>query len=312
MIIELWGLTTDNSLFYSICRFHPFLFFSSLPLRFFRHHSHHSGLVLCSLPILQPPRELDHPGAPHRSLLTACSCHWAQQLAHRLRQPVPPRGLWAPLLSDKDVITTDCQTQNHTHIGLDCSTVILIAGDHVLPNALSTPGGVPPSPQPTLPHAFPHRPGPVRVTHFPGPIEPHQAEWADILVQKPEAVLLQRALGAVWLQVCYSCECSCVHVYISQYLTLSGFHWFKWGTHAIIHSLVIWWSGERTATKKRIKCSKTTSNFNIHNRKQELLLHWVSAACSASKNPCNVYVSLKKWAALQSSRTSKASLSVLP
>lgn len=174
-----------------------FLSLCFLLLFFFgRHHSHHSGLVFCSLPVLQPPREPRRPGPPHWSLLTSCSGHWAQQLAHRLRQPVPSRGL-AAFRQDAIAAGTRNQTQ-----GLDCCSVILISGNHVLPNPLCPPGGLPPSPQPTLPHALPHRPGPVRVPHLPGPAEPHQAEWAHTLVQKPGTVLLQRALGAVWLQVC--------------------------------------------------------------------------------------------------------------
>lgn len=67
-------------------------------------------------------------------------------------------------------------TNRSQTMGLDCCTVIWISGNHVLPNPLRPPGGVPPSPQPTLPHALPHRPGPVRVTHLPGPAEPHEAE----------------------------------------------------------------------------------------------------------------------------------------
>lgn len=108
-----------------------------------------------------------------------------------------------------------CQTGCHQHWlseidfswrtqtqAFDCFIVILLSGNHVLPNPLCPPGGLPPSPQPTLPHALPHRPGPVCVTHLPGPAEPHEAESADALVQKPAAVLLQRALGAVRHQVC--------------------------------------------------------------------------------------------------------------
>lgn len=98
----------------------------------------------------------------------------------------------------------------------DCFLVILLSGNHVLPNPLCPPGGIPASPQPTLPHALPHRPGPVRLTHLPGPAEPHQAESADALVQKSAAVLLQRALGAVWHQVCEGNYCSVFIVLFSD------------------------------------------------------------------------------------------------
>lgn len=154
-----------------------------------RHHSHHSGLVLHSLPVLQPPRRARLPGPPHRSLLTAGPGQRAPQLGHRLRQPVPPRGSRAP---PRPRGATHDQTQ-----GLDRCLVVLISGDHVLPDPLSPAGVVPPTAQPPLPHALPHRPGPVRVAHLPGPAEPQQAERAHSLVQKPAAVLLQAALGAV-------------------------------------------------------------------------------------------------------------------
>uniref|UniRef100_A0AAQ5ZI49 Sulfatase N-terminal domain-containing protein n=1 Tax=Amphiprion ocellaris TaxID=80972 RepID=A0AAQ5ZI49_AMPOC len=73
---------------------------------------------------------------------------------------------------------------------LTCSTVILIPGNHVLSNSLGPPGGIPPSPQSTLPNALPHRSGSVCVAHLSGPAEPHPAESANALVQKSAAVLL--------------------------------------------------------------------------------------------------------------------------
>lgn len=103
------------------------------------------------------------------------------------------------LLSDR---TSSRQERGIKHKALTAVLSFLISGNDVLPNPLCPPGGLPPSPQPTLPHALPHRPGPVRVPHLPGPAEPHQAEWAHTLVQKLGTVLLQGALGAVWLQVC--------------------------------------------------------------------------------------------------------------
>ncbi|XP_077427238.1 N-sulfoglucosamine sulfohydrolase isoform X2 [Vanacampus margaritifer] len=104
-----------------------------------RRHSHHPGLVFRSLPVIQPAWQHHCASAPHWSLFASCPGHRAQQLAHSLRQPIPARG------------------------------------HHVLPNALCPPGGVPPPPQPALPHALPHRPGPVCFGHLPGPAEPHQA-----------------------------------------------------------------------------------------------------------------------------------------
>jgi len=73
-----------------------------------RHHAHHSGLVLRSLPGLQPPRR---PGPPHRSLLTARPDRWAPQLEHRLRQPVPPRGPWASAPSGRTSSPQNPNTQ---------------------------------------------------------------------------------------------------------------------------------------------------------------------------------------------------------
>lgn len=84
----------------------------------------------------------------------------------------------------------------------------LISGDHVLPNPLRPAGGVPPSSQPALPYAFPHRSGPVRVPNLSGPAEPNQAAAADSLVQESGSVLLQGALGAVRHQVCHAASSS--------------------------------------------------------------------------------------------------------
>lgn len=77
-----------------------------------------------------------------------------------------------------------CQPGKRTPTqGLDCSTAVpLIPGNHVLPDPLCPPGGVPPPPQSAVPHALPHRPGPVRVLNLPGPAEPHQAGGAHTLV----------------------------------------------------------------------------------------------------------------------------------
>lgn len=111
---------------------------SLLILLFSRHHSHHSGLVLYSLPILQLTGEPRQPSSPYRSLLVDCFVSWAQQLAHRVRQPVPSRGPRAPVRLDVPAWTW---TEDP-----DCSSVLLFSGDHVLPDPLCPPRGVPPAP----------------------------------------------------------------------------------------------------------------------------------------------------------------------
>lgn len=103
------------------------------------------------------------------------------------------------------------------HKDFNICSVCLLSGYHVLPDPLCPPGGVPPSPQPALPHALPHRPGPVCVAHLPGPAEPHQAERAHTLVQNPGAVLLPGALGAVRPQVRNS-RCACFGVHLCSQL----------------------------------------------------------------------------------------------
>lgn len=70
-------------------------------------------------------------------------------------------------------------------------------GHHVLPDALGEARLLHPAAQPRLPLTLPHRPGPVRLAHLPGPAAEDAGGHAHPLVQDPEAVLLQGALGAV-------------------------------------------------------------------------------------------------------------------
>lgn len=64
----------ESGIYSSQCLMYVFGFISywHLILRVSRHHSNHSGLVFCSLPILQPPGEPPYSCSPHRSLLVDC------------------------------------------------------------------------------------------------------------------------------------------------------------------------------------------------------------------------------------------------
>lgn len=123
-----------------------------------RRHTHSAGLVLGAVSSLQPGRRLS--GLPHGSLAAPCAVLGAG-VGHDLRQSESARG------------------------------------HHVLPHALGEARPLRPAAQPELPLALPHRPGPVRLAHLPGPAAEDAGGHAHQLVQDPEAVLLQGTLGAV-------------------------------------------------------------------------------------------------------------------
>ncbi|XP_059527442.1 N-sulphoglucosamine sulphohydrolase isoform X2 [Myotis daubentonii] len=123
-----------------------------------RPHAHRAGLVLHPLP---PLRHLRLQDGPAHGPVSPAGAGRGAGLVHGLRQPEPPRG------------------------------------HHVLPDALRAARGPAPGAQPALPDALPHRPGPLRVAHLPGPAEPHGGWPAHALVQGPARLLLQGALGAL-------------------------------------------------------------------------------------------------------------------
>uniref|UniRef100_A0A670HTI9 N-sulfoglucosamine sulfohydrolase n=1 Tax=Podarcis muralis TaxID=64176 RepID=A0A670HTI9_PODMU len=69
--------------------------------------------------------------------------------------------------------------------------------DHALSHAGRAAGAPALHPQPAEPHAFPHRPGLLRVAHIPGPAEQDPGRAAHTLEQDAAWLLLPGTLGAV-------------------------------------------------------------------------------------------------------------------
>lgn len=123
-----------------------------------RYHSHHTGLVLFALSVVQSlgwssgwvDGSVSPPGPELRTVL-----------GHRLRQPESPRG------------------------------------HYVLPDALHPPRPLPAPAQSSLPHALSYRPGLLRVPNLPGSVKPDPVGPAHWLVQDSKGVLLPGEVGAV-------------------------------------------------------------------------------------------------------------------